>query len=143
MLRLDRLLTLYAFTALRKFVSAKNPSIPILMYHSISDEPESGHPYFWINTSRQRFAEQMQILKESECRVISLTEAVGILETSFVTHNANDFYFIIGIQNKGAMAIDNLVIQTDPANRPITARWPEIKRTWKSPERTAFSVMRM
>jgi peptidoglycan/xylan/chitin deacetylase (PgdA/CDA1 family) len=79
--RLDRLLTLYAFSALRKVVSAKNPSIPILMYHSISDEPESGHPYFWINTSRNRFAEQMQFLKENAYTVISLTEAVDVLET--------------------------------------------------------------
>lgn len=80
--RLDRLLTLYGFSALRKIVSVKNPSIPILMYHSISDEPESGHPYFWINTSRKRFAEQMQLLKENDYTVISLTEAVDILETA-------------------------------------------------------------
>lgn len=93
--RLDRLLTLYAFTALRKFVSAKNPTIPILMYHSISDEPESGHPYFWINTSRQRFAEQMQILKESDCRVISLTEAVGILETAQDQENSSPRYIVL------------------------------------------------
>lgn len=78
--RLDRLLTLYGFSAFHKFVSAKNPAIPILMYHSISDEPESGHPYFWINTSRKRFAEQMQYLKENDYTVISLTDAVDILQ---------------------------------------------------------------
>lgn len=82
MSRLDRLLTLYGVSILRKVVYVNNPSIPILMYHSISDEPESGHPYFWINTSRKRFAEQMQLLKEKDYTIISLTEAVDILETT-------------------------------------------------------------
>jgi peptidoglycan/xylan/chitin deacetylase (PgdA/CDA1 family) len=80
--RLDRLITLYGFRALRKLVFAKNQSIPILMYHSISDELETGHPYFWINTSRKRFAAQMQFLKENDYTVISLTKAVDILETA-------------------------------------------------------------
>jgi peptidoglycan/xylan/chitin deacetylase (PgdA/CDA1 family) len=80
--RLDRLFTLYGVRALRKIASVNNPSIPILMYHSISDEPESGHPYFWINTSRKRFAEQLQLLKDNDYTVISLPEAVDILETS-------------------------------------------------------------
>jgi len=79
MIRLDRILSLYGLGALGKFVSAEKASIPILMYHSISDEPESGHPYFWINTSRKRFAEQMRFLKENDYAVISLTEAVDIL----------------------------------------------------------------
>lgn len=52
------------------------------MYHSISDEAEWGHPYFWINTSRKRFAEQMHVLKENNYTVISLAEAVNILETA-------------------------------------------------------------
>ncbi len=35
------------------------------MYHSISDESEKGHPYFWINTSPKRFAEQMKFLYDN------------------------------------------------------------------------------
>jgi peptidoglycan/xylan/chitin deacetylase (PgdA/CDA1 family) len=93
--RLDRLLTLYGFSALRKFVSAKNPSISILMYHSISDEPEPGHPYFWINTSRKRFAEQMQFLKSNNYTVISLTEAIDILETVHVQKNSSPRYVVL------------------------------------------------
>ena len=93
--RLDRLLTLYGFSALRKFVSAKKPSIPILMYHSISDEQESGHPYFWINTSRKRFAEQMQFLKENDYTVISLTEAVDILETAQDQKHSSPRYVVL------------------------------------------------
>jgi len=49
------------------------------MYHSISDEPEKGHPYFWINTSPKRFAEHMKFLHENNYTVISLEEAVGII----------------------------------------------------------------
>jgi hypothetical protein len=51
-MRLDRLLTLYFFgplARLRGSLSSLNPTnpsnpirIPILMYHSISDEPETG-----------------------------------------------------------------------------------------------------
>jgi peptidoglycan/xylan/chitin deacetylase (PgdA/CDA1 family) len=78
--RLDRFLSVYGFGALSKVVTPKRQSIPILMYHSISDETEFGHPYFWINTSRNRFAQQMQLLKESNYTVISLTEAVDMLE---------------------------------------------------------------
>jgi peptidoglycan/xylan/chitin deacetylase (PgdA/CDA1 family) len=93
--RLDRLLTLYGFSALRKLASAKKPSIPILMFHSISDEPEPGHPYFWINTSRKRFAEQMQFLKENDYTVISLTEAADILETAQDEENSSPRYVVL------------------------------------------------
>ena len=95
MLRLDRVLTLYAFSAFLKFVSLKNPSIPILMYHSISDEPESGHPYFWINTSRKCFAEQMQFLKDNDYTVISLIEAADILAPSHDQENSSKRYVVL------------------------------------------------
>ena len=49
------------------------------MYLSISDEPESGHPYFWLNTSSGRFAGHMKYLHENNYGVISLEEAVGII----------------------------------------------------------------
>ena len=95
MARLDRFLTLYGFSALRKIASAKNPSIPILMYHSISDEPESGHPYFWINTSRIRFARQMQLLKENDYTVISLAKAADILESAQDQDNSSPRYVVL------------------------------------------------
>lgn len=93
--RLDRLLTLYGFSALRKFRSMKNQSIPILMYHSISDEPESGHPYFWINISKKRFAEQMQLLKENDFTVISLVQAVDLLNTAPDRGNFSSRYVVL------------------------------------------------
>lgn len=80
--RVDRLLSVYCFNPFRKLGLAKNGSISILMYHSISDEPESGHPYFWLNTSPERFAEQMQFLKDNDYTVLSLTDAVNLLQTA-------------------------------------------------------------
>jgi peptidoglycan/xylan/chitin deacetylase (PgdA/CDA1 family) len=49
------------------------------MYHSISDESEKGHPYFWTNTSPNRFAEHMRFLHDNDYKVISLSEAVDII----------------------------------------------------------------
>jgi len=81
--RLDRLLTLYFFSPLAGlFPPRKGIRIPILMYHSISDDPETGHPYFWINTSLARFAEQMKFLHDSGYKVISLSEAVDLITGS-------------------------------------------------------------
>jgi len=84
-MRVDRILSLYFFHPLRKVVRrSKGIRIPILMYHSISDEPESGHPYFWTNTPPKRFAEQMRSLKENDYEVISLPDAAEILETASI-----------------------------------------------------------
>jgi peptidoglycan/xylan/chitin deacetylase (PgdA/CDA1 family) len=82
-MRVDRTLSLYLFHPLRKVVRRSTGiRIPILMYHSISDEPESGHPYFWINTSPKRFAEQMRSLKENDYEVISLADGAEILKAA-------------------------------------------------------------
>lgn len=79
-MRFDRFLTLYFFRHLARVLpQQKGIRIPILMYHSISDEPEKGHPYFWINTSPKRFSEHMQFLHDNNYRVISLSDAVHII----------------------------------------------------------------
>src|SRR5262245_22925287 len=50
--------------------------IPILMYHSISDDPEIGvAPYYRLATSPARFREQMQWLRDGGVDVIDLLEA--------------------------------------------------------------------
>jgi peptidoglycan/xylan/chitin deacetylase (PgdA/CDA1 family) len=78
--RFDRLLTLYFFGPVAGlFAPRKGIRIPILMYHSISDDPETGHPYFWINTSPARFAEQMKFLHENCYKVIPLSTAVDLI----------------------------------------------------------------
>jgi peptidoglycan/xylan/chitin deacetylase (PgdA/CDA1 family)/glycosyltransferase involved in cell wall biosynthesis len=55
------------------------------MYHSISNEPETGHPYYWINTSPARFAEHMKFLHDNNYQVISLSRAVEIIQSSAVS----------------------------------------------------------
>lgn len=83
MFRLDRFFTIYFFGFLyHSFKKDKGIMIQILMYHSISDEKESGHPYYWINTSPKRFYEQMKFLKEKNYKVISLSDAVKLISES-------------------------------------------------------------
>jgi len=89
MFRFDRFLTLHVFRHLDKVLpKPEGIRIPILMYHSISDEPEKVHPYFWINTSPNRFAEHMQFLHKNNYKVISLSEAVRIIESQTVSRKA-------------------------------------------------------
>ncbi|MDB6169039.1 MAG: polysaccharide deacetylase [Verrucomicrobia bacterium] len=50
------------------------------MYHSISDDPETGvHPYFKVCTSPRRFGEQMQWLADQGCRGVTLSEGLAHL----------------------------------------------------------------
>lgn len=78
--RFDRFATLYLVNPLRRSASGNKPSIPILMYHSISDEAETGvHPYYRTSTSPQQFASQMKYLHESGYRTASLPEVVSEL----------------------------------------------------------------
>ena len=52
--------------------------VPILMYHSISDDPiRSRHPYYETRTSVCRFAQHMTWLRERGYRTIGLDELVG------------------------------------------------------------------
>lgn len=89
-MRADRFLTLSVFHSLRRRLPRpRGIRIPILMYHSISDETESGHPYFWINTSPTRFAEHMRLLKEKDFRVISLAEAADLLGNASIVLDEN------------------------------------------------------
>lgn len=91
MFRADRFLTLYLFKQLMRVLpQAKGVRIPILMYHSISDEPEKGHPYYWINTSPKRFAEHMKFLHDNRYKVISLSDAVRIVESGKLSGSLRD-----------------------------------------------------
>jgi hypothetical protein len=80
-MRLDRLLTLYLFGPLSRLrrLPPGTIRIPILMYHSISDDPETGHPYYWINTKPALFAEHMKFLHDNNYQVIPLSTAVGMI----------------------------------------------------------------
>jgi peptidoglycan/xylan/chitin deacetylase (PgdA/CDA1 family) len=80
--RLDRLATLYLVSPLRSLLSDRESSIPILMYHSISDEDESGvRGYYRTATSPRVFAEQMEYLHHAGYQTCGLTEAVAQLDS--------------------------------------------------------------
>lgn len=85
-LRPDRLITLglvKPVVQLQRFLraSAKTPILPILMYHSISEDPEPGFsPYYKVCTAPKRFAEQMQWLADAGCRGVSLQEGLSFLD---------------------------------------------------------------
>jgi peptidoglycan/xylan/chitin deacetylase (PgdA/CDA1 family) len=85
--RFDRFATLYLVNPLRSSSSNRTPSIPILMYHNVSDGSEgdssegkreaAAHPYYRTSTSPQRFAEQIKYLQGNGYRTVSLAEGVG------------------------------------------------------------------
>lgn len=90
-LRLDRLITIFLFSFLSNKVKTKGcKRIPILMYHSISDEKESSHPYYHINTSPTVFNEHMQLLNNLQYRVINLHE----IEHAFHDTSSNKYAVI-------------------------------------------------
>lgn len=80
-MRLDRLATLHIASPLRRLVCQnKEPRIPILMYHSISEGMQKNvHPYYEITTTPDVFDHHMQYLHENNYRVITLAQAVKIL----------------------------------------------------------------
>ena len=61
----------------------------------------------------------------------------GHVETTFTSSGADDI-LIIGIQNKGALAINNLTLTATPVPQPPSL--PAPARTWKSPGGTAYYV---
>ena len=82
---LDKYLTttLFAPVARRWANRGGDIAISVLMYHSVSNEPETeAHPYFWVNTTPERFDAQMRFLKENNYRVISLSQAEELLYDS-------------------------------------------------------------
>jgi peptidoglycan/xylan/chitin deacetylase (PgdA/CDA1 family) len=80
--RIDRLATLYcAYPIKRVSHGGRSCSVPILMYHSISENLfGKSHPYYQINTSPEVFAQQMRWLRNSGYRTLNLTEAYAALE---------------------------------------------------------------
>jgi peptidoglycan/xylan/chitin deacetylase (PgdA/CDA1 family) len=99
-LRIDRLATLYIIDPLRRVSSSGNVSIPILMYHSISDEEEAGlHPYYRTATAGSAFAAQMTDLREGGFSVIGLNEAVRRFRQGDVTKESVVITFDDGFHN--------------------------------------------
>lgn len=97
---IDRLLTLCFFAPLTRIrPHTAELRIPILMYHSISDEREKVvHPYFQTVTTPQVFAQHMKFLYENKYKVINISQAVEYLfsanskENKFVVLTFDDGY---------------------------------------------------
>ncbi len=80
--RLDRLATLYlGHPFMRIFGRNAKNCVPILMYHSVSDNLfAKSHPYYQINTSPNIFARQMRWLRHNGYRTMDLTEMLAAME---------------------------------------------------------------
>ncbi len=81
-MRLDRTLSLYLARPLGRCGPASGKAmVPILMYHSISDDPETGvAPYYKTCTNPAAFAGQMRWLRDAGYRTAGLAEAARILK---------------------------------------------------------------
>ncbi len=81
-LRLDRLATLYLTAPFLRVVPRRERSVPILMYHSITDEDESNtHAYYRTKTSPAVFRAQLKCLHDSGYTTCSLAQALQQLQT--------------------------------------------------------------
>ena len=81
---LDRFFTLYLFRPLLSLRKNRRTdrTLPVLMYHSISDDPESDKAdYFKICTRPQRFRDHMEFLYKNGYRGVSLQEGLEELNT--------------------------------------------------------------
>lgn len=80
-MRPDRFITLKLIQPFRRALVARHTSpdasLPVLMYHSISDDAEPGvRPYYRVCTSPRRFRRQMQLLKDNGYRGVTLSEGL-------------------------------------------------------------------
>lgn len=82
-MRLDRGLTLALFRPLRRITSREKAEeascLPVLMYHRITDDPETGvAPYYRVATSPRRFEAQLTWLAELGFTGMSLEDALAM-----------------------------------------------------------------
>jgi peptidoglycan/xylan/chitin deacetylase (PgdA/CDA1 family) len=84
--RLDRFATLYMVSPYRRLIPSSKPSIPILMYHSITEDEQSNvHPYYRTATSPAIFAQQLKQLRSQGYTTCTLPQAVSQLEGNTLT----------------------------------------------------------
>src|SRR5438874_6010332 len=79
MLRADAFATLYLMHPVRRLASGVGLSVPILMYHSISDREDNQHPYYQTVTRPAVFAEHMKFLHGQGYRALGIDEVAGAL----------------------------------------------------------------
>jgi peptidoglycan/xylan/chitin deacetylase (PgdA/CDA1 family) len=83
--RLDQLASLCGFAHIAAILRPfQAPRIPILMYHSVTAgyDAQRAHPYYNIDISPKRFAEQMDFLSDNAYKVISLADLIGLNATA-------------------------------------------------------------
>lgn len=99
--RLDRMATLYFFSPLCRIWRQKSHScVPILMYHSVSDNLfGKSHPYFQINTSPRVFSDQMRWLYQHGYRTIDLKEMLAAMASGKSLHKRLMLTFNRGYQD--------------------------------------------
>ncbi|MGB8473916.1 MAG: polysaccharide deacetylase family protein [Candidatus Acidiferrum sp.] len=80
--RFDRLITLYLSHPIVRYLRPiSGTHVPILMYHSISDNLFGmSHPYYHINTLPEVFSRQMRWLRGAGYRAVDLAEAWAGIE---------------------------------------------------------------
>jgi peptidoglycan/xylan/chitin deacetylase (PgdA/CDA1 family) len=78
--RADAFITFNVAQPLRRLFPPKGRRVPILMYHSISDRQEGGHPYFRTVTSPRVFAMHMRYLRENGYTVVSIADALDYID---------------------------------------------------------------
>lgn len=79
---MDAFFTLNFFHPVAKLTQSSAFRIPILMYHSVSDEEVANrHPYFHTLTTPKVFAEHMQVLHDGGYSVIDLDTALEVLDS--------------------------------------------------------------
>src|SRR5579884_838284 len=76
--RLDRFLTLHLFERMQRMPACTE--LPVLMYHSISDDSENNvAPYYRTATSPKIFAEQMALLRAEGFQAVGLQRGRELL----------------------------------------------------------------
>lgn len=79
-LRLDRLATLYLVSPYLRLAPTRESSVPVLMYHSVTDEDEPRvHPYYRTTTHPAVFAAQLEYLRAQGYTTCALAEAARYL----------------------------------------------------------------
>ena len=80
--RIDRLVSMYlSHPLVRMFGAVSTERVPILMYHSVSDNLfGKSHPYYQINTSPPVFAHQMRWLRHNGYRTLNLTQMCAAMD---------------------------------------------------------------
>jgi len=79
-IQFDRTLTTAVFHPLRRALGEGGFRLPVLMYHGVCDDPETGvSPYYRTNTSPAVFRRQMRQLSEAGYKTLDLSQAIEAL----------------------------------------------------------------